>query len=277
MAPACPAVNLPAPSRPAPRRLQNNLHDSRELLQTCIDLDDSDAHSWLALARIEASTGSLRGARAIVGAALAKCPRNVHLMHAGALFEARMGKIAAARALFAEALQVSPGNAYAAQRAQRRRAQPPRRALAQPAAPAALALPRASLRYVVHAWGLAEQQAGNLEGARALYANHCSGGAASGPQGAVSVDSAAICTAWAALEGMQGNAQRARELHTQAVALCGAEAELALGGTGNRRGGVGSAGGLRVVEGLLTWAEFEHTQANDQMVPSTLPACAALS
>ncbi|KAJ1626592.1 hypothetical protein T492DRAFT_909996 [Pavlovales sp. CCMP2436] len=193
---------------------RNNLHDSRELLQTCLQLDDSDAHSWLALARVEALTGSLRGARALIAEALIKCPGNVHLMHAGALFDGRMGRLEDARALFKDALAASPGNTY-----------------------------------VVHAWGLLEQQAGQVELARELYS-----------RSVVKRPHAPICQAWAALEAMQGNPDLARTLHRQAVEL------VALDGGGLARGVPAPAERVKLVDGLLTWAEFEHTQGNDETV-----------
>jgi tetratricopeptide (TPR) repeat protein len=55
---------------------------AQKLLVRCLELNPFDSHSWLALARLEAKLGNYERAREIFAQSLAKCPNNVHLLHA---------------------------------------------------------------------------------------------------------------------------------------------------------------------------------------------------
>lgn len=190
-----------------------NLKHARHLLHHCLSLDPRDAHSWLALARLEArlpptsqdedtnthvtsrsdvntnqslnsqsnfvspvSTSSRPAtARAIFERGLMHCPDNIHLLHAWAVHEHRVGDSARARTLFERALVLDPQNPYVSQ-----------------------------------AWGLLEQRAGNVDVARRLFAASVAG--RPHPE---------VCTAWAVLEARDGNIDKARDLFRQGETIDG--------------------------------------------------------
>lgn len=104
--------------------------EASELLTTILEHDPTDAHTHLALARLEAkrgtdsstssSTPNSRGgscrARAAFERGTQYCPDSVHLWQAWARFEEQQHKLPSpperARALFQKALQVEAGNPY---------------------------------------------------------------------------------------------------------------------------------------------------------------------
>lgn len=158
-----------------------DISKARSLLRQCLALDRRDAHSWLALARLEARSGVLdirsdgirtakiaaaNAARALFEEGLRECPDSVHLLQAWAVLEHRCGDRDTARKLFARGNAIEPDNPY-----------------------------------ISHAWGLLEQRVGNNKKARELF------------QKAVAMrPHAEVCTAWAVLEARDGNVERAREL-----------------------------------------------------------------
>lgn len=187
-----------------------NVPEARRLLRQCLALDRRDAHSWLALARLEArrggvslrsvdaggpdstasdtssansnsNAGSDRGistgaqvARALFEEGLRECPASVHLLQAWAVLEHRCGDRDAARKLFARGLELEPDNPY-----------------------------------VCQAWGLLEQRVGNTETARALFR-----------RSVLLRPHPEVCAAWAVLEAREGNVVRARELFEAGLNAC---------------------------------------------------------
>lgn len=170
-------------------------HNARHLLLQCLALDVYDAHSWLALARLQ-SRGSdseakqsetnasssqaddgpsvpahVSLARSTFEEGLCHCPDNVHLLHAWAVMEHRSGDHKRARTLFSRAYHLQPDNPY-----------------------------------VCHAWGILEQRDGNISRARELFAKSI----AKRPHSAVSV-------AWAILEGRDGHVKTARVILKRAL------------------------------------------------------------
>lgn len=176
------------------------MNEARSLLRQCLSLDRRDAHSWLALARLEARTGgvnlrnqsSLQGedetdgerrsngsngaqvARNLFKEGLSECPNSVHLLQAWAVLEHRCGEREAARELFAKGLALEPDNPY-----------------------------------VCQAWGLLEQRVGNTEKARDLFSRSVA--LRPHPE---------VCAAWAVLEAREGNTDRARDLYDQGLKAC---------------------------------------------------------
>ena len=69
----------------------DDLPQARKLLNDCLDLDVADAHSWLALARLEARAGDAGLARSLFVRGRRACPGNVRLTHAQAVLEGRLG------------------------------------------------------------------------------------------------------------------------------------------------------------------------------------------
>jgi len=112
---------------------EGDLSAAEALYRKCIDLDEKDGHSWLALAQMH-SRRDPGEARKAFAAALLKCPRNVHLLQAFGVFEHRMGNLDSARKLFHDALAIEPANPY-----------------------------------VCQAWGLLEQRNGETDVARDIY------------------------------------------------------------------------------------------------------------
>ena len=94
-------------------RRANNIRRARSLLEECLELDPYDAHSWLALARLEQSAGHLSLARSLYSQGHAACPGNPRLIHSHAMLEARAGDADAARELFARVAECDVDNAYA--------------------------------------------------------------------------------------------------------------------------------------------------------------------
>lgn len=174
-----------------------DIHAARSLFRDCLALDRSDAHSWLALALLEARKGglvlyekspspvniqtpsekqetgskSVQAARAIFKEAITECPKSVHLLQAWAVLELRCGNREAARNLFEKGLALQPDNAY-----------------------------------VCQAWGLLEQRVGNTEKARDLFARSVE--LRPNPE---------VCAAWAVLEAREGNIHSARQLYRQGL------------------------------------------------------------
>jgi len=112
---------------------EGDLAAAEALYRKCVDLDEKDGHSWLALAQLH-SRRDPEEARKAFAAALLKCPRNVHLLQAFGVFEHRMGNLDSARHLFHDALVIEPANPY-----------------------------------VCQAWGLLEQRNGETDVARDIY------------------------------------------------------------------------------------------------------------
>mmetsp|Transcript_3469 Transcript_3469/g.6504 ORF Transcript_3469/g.6504 Transcript_3469/m.6504 type:complete len:786 (+) Transcript_3469:135-2492(+) len=110
--------------------------NARMNYQECLNMDPRDAHSWLALARLEARRGYkfLPNARLLFEAGTQCCPENVRILQAWAVMEYKSGDIALARKLFEQGNRIDPANAY-----------------------------------VCHAWGLLEQRVGDSNRARLLF------------------------------------------------------------------------------------------------------------
>eukprot|EP00177_Eucheuma_denticulatum_P006244 GFKZ01011386.1.p1 GENE.GFKZ01011386.1~~GFKZ01011386.1.p1 ORF type:complete len:872 (+),score=119.49 GFKZ01011386.1:84-2618(+) len=202
---------------------------ARALLRQCLTLDRRDAHSWLALARLESMTVRLNSrhidktmdaanaadtARDLFREGLSECPRNVHLLQAWAVLEHRCGDREMARKLFAKGNEIDPENPYISQ-----------------------------------AWGLLEQREGNTEKARELFRKTV----ALRPH-------VEVCSAWAILEAREGNMERARELFQQGLARC----ELTGSGAANVYRSWAEMeermGDLRRASGLLNKAISSHPQ-----------------
>lgn len=86
--------------------------EARRLLYVCINKNEKDSHSWLALARLEAKTGNIQTARDLFARSLQLCPGNIHILHAWGLLEQKHGNIKLARECWAEAYAIDPLNAY---------------------------------------------------------------------------------------------------------------------------------------------------------------------
>ncbi|CDF32431.1 TPR repeat-containing protein [Chondrus crispus] len=172
-----------------------NVPIARALYRDCLALDRGDAHSWLALARLEARVGGVnlrvgsdakeitekqshaegaKEAKRLFEEGLRECPDSVHLLQAWAVLEHRCGDRDAARRLFRRGAELEPGNPY-----------------------------------VCHAWALLEQREGNTEQARELFKKTLQVGAH--PE---------VCGAWAVLEAREGNMQHARLLFEKGLKNC---------------------------------------------------------
>ena len=116
--------------------------EATTILQKILAVDPHDAHSYLALARLEArregsgpQVDSRRSpAREAFRAGTEQCPDSVHLWQAWAVHEQSRGDEDRARELFGKALEIDAKNPY-----------------------------------VCHAFGLMEQRAGNVDEAQALW------------------------------------------------------------------------------------------------------------
>eukprot|EP00581_Thalassiosira_minuscula_P016001 CAMPEP_0183720522 /NCGR_PEP_ID=MMETSP0737-20130205/13113_1 /TAXON_ID=385413 /ORGANISM="Thalassiosira miniscula, Strain CCMP1093" /LENGTH=1088 /DNA_ID=CAMNT_0025950397 /DNA_START=204 /DNA_END=3470 /DNA_ORIENTATION=+ len=110
--------------------------ESSEILESILELEPKDAHSYLALARLESRRergGRVGGrqssrnedgeqkqpqqqryenARQIFEIGTAHCPASVHLWHAWAMHEQTLGNNSKARELFEKALELDPWNGY---------------------------------------------------------------------------------------------------------------------------------------------------------------------
>ena len=91
---------------------RDDLLKARVLLRHCLEIDQADSHSWLALARLEAGAGDVRLARQLFVRGRRACPGNVHLPHAQAVLEGKLGMHGRARLRFAQAARLEPANAY---------------------------------------------------------------------------------------------------------------------------------------------------------------------
>jgi len=85
---------------------------AQKLLVRCLELNPFDSHSWLALARLEAKLGNYERAREIFSHSIARCPNNVHLLHAWGHLEQKHGDEAVARECWSKAMDLDPLNAY---------------------------------------------------------------------------------------------------------------------------------------------------------------------
>lgn len=168
---------------------------ARSLYRHCLTLDRRDAHSWLALARLEARAGGVnlrvgmnakevaerdspadgtQEAKRLFQEGLRECPDSVHLLQAWAVLEHRCGDRDAARRLFRKGAELEPGNPY-----------------------------------VCHAWALLEQRDGNTEQARELFRKTLQ--VRAHPE---------VCGAWAVLEAREGNVKQARSLFEKGLKNC---------------------------------------------------------
>lgn len=84
----------------------------KKLLLRCLELNQLDAHSWLALARLEAKTGHFDKAKATFQQAAVLCPDNIHILHAWGHFEQKYGCLEIARDCWSKAMELDPLNAY---------------------------------------------------------------------------------------------------------------------------------------------------------------------
>ncbi|GJQ09038.1 hypothetical protein GpartN1_g829.t1 [Galdieria partita] len=106
-----------------------------ELLRQCLDLDLTDAHSWLALAKLMMKhCFDTEEIRCLLNEAIKHCSENVRLLHVYAVFEYKSGFPNTARQLFRKGLSIETDNGY-----------------------------------IYQAWGLMEQRLGNIERARELF------------------------------------------------------------------------------------------------------------
>lgn len=83
-----------------------------KLLIRCLELNQYDSHSWLALARLEAKLCNYQRSREIFSQAVQKCPQNVHILHAWGHMEERHGSESIARECWSQAMEIEPCNAY---------------------------------------------------------------------------------------------------------------------------------------------------------------------
>lgn len=105
---------------------------AQHLLQEILELDEHDAHSHLALARLQARRH--RPADANFQRGVTACPDSVHLWQAWAVYQERQGQYEKARTTFERALEIDSRNPY-----------------------------------VCHAYGLMEERLGNLKRAGELW------------------------------------------------------------------------------------------------------------
>ena len=83
------------------------------LLRKCLEIDERDAHSYLALARITQKLDGVDSARVVFRNGLESCGgSSVHLLQAWATLEMRTNNTNAATQLFEQALQVDKSNPY---------------------------------------------------------------------------------------------------------------------------------------------------------------------
>ena len=83
------------------------------LLRKCLEIDSSDAHSYLALARIIRKLDGVESARIVFQSGLENCDNsNVHLLQAWATLEMRSNNTDAATKLFEQALGLDQSNPY---------------------------------------------------------------------------------------------------------------------------------------------------------------------
>ena len=68
--------------------------------------------SWLALARLEAKLGNIERAREVFSQSMARCPNNVHILHAWGHLEQKHGNEMLARDCWSQAMALEPLNAY---------------------------------------------------------------------------------------------------------------------------------------------------------------------
>ena len=85
---------------------------AQRLLLRCLELNPFDSHSWLALARLEAKLGNVDRAREVFSQSVARCPNNVHILHAWGHLEQKHGKELLARDCWSQAMTLDPYNAY---------------------------------------------------------------------------------------------------------------------------------------------------------------------
>lgn len=255
--------------------------EAGKLLRECVALDAGDAHSWLALANLEARSCArgwcdaeeravaLEAARETFRRALSHCPRNVHLLHSFGVFEQRAGNRDAARRLFAEGMRADPHNAYVAQAwgllEQRVGNNDEARRLFEGAS-----RHRANAE-VVRGWALLESRDGRPERARRLLRDGCNACSARSD----SRGEARLLGTWAQLEERMGDLPRARELLARAIAAHprAVESYVALATLEARRGSVKRALELiRSAAGVsprapatvfVAWAKIEWTGARD--------------
>jgi tetratricopeptide (TPR) repeat protein len=88
--------------------------EASELLTTILQYDPTDAHTHLALARLEAKRrcDDPNSARSAFERGTKCCPTSVHLWQAWARFEEQQYQLERARTLFRQALQIEAGNPY---------------------------------------------------------------------------------------------------------------------------------------------------------------------
>jgi len=212
--------------------------ESCEILEYIVlDLEPTDAHSYLALARLESrrergqfrrwrqggDSGSNEGgeipdeesnedgkdkggsrAREIFETGTYHCPESVHLWHAWAMHEQSLGNLEKARELLEKALALDPGNGY-----------------------------------VCHAYGMMEIQNGNFEHAKELW-----------NKGVTNRPSAALVCSLGQLYVSTGDPQSARELYSANFSLLPSERER--------------------IEVYLAAASLEETEFNDVAKASEL-------
>lgn len=206
---------------------------ARALLDKCLALDRGDAHSWLTLARLEASCGRQAVAHNLFKQARAACPGNVRLIHAHAILEQRRGRAPEARRLFEEATLLQPANEYTGHAWGRFEESLGNRSGAMEIYARTSALEAHPL--VCAAWAKLEAQSGKFDAARAICEQGLGskafglGGMAGG---GTTPSRTELLTAWAGIEDAAGNMSGARRLlelgeslslnepHVSLAALC---------------------------------------------------------
>lgn len=195
---------------------------ARHLLHQCLDLNSRDAHSWLALARLEArlSNSNLHSIASDNTPSLPNVDTikdndssaTLHENYTDTSLQTPTTKkdflrrLMVARRTFEQGLFHCPDNlhllhAWAVHEYRSGDRQRARNLFSQ-----ALRIDPGNT-YVSHSWGLLEQRVGNIQRARDLYA-----------RSAAQRPSAEICVSWAVLEGRDGRIDTARRIFKQAVA-----------------------------------------------------------
>lgn len=193
-----------------------SIEETRRLLRQCLVLDRRDAHSWLALARLEARCGGvslkpnsspsspaspLTGATVNAGGRLGgeSDSSQVSKQNSGAEL---------ARRLFEEGVKECPTSVHLLQAWAVLEHRCGDREAARKLFARGLKL-EPDNPYVCQAWGLLEQRGGNTEAARDLFSRSVN--LRPHPE---------VCAAWAVLEAREGNVKRARELFQCGLQAC---------------------------------------------------------
>jgi len=248
-----------------------SLAEARSLLVECLALDRRDAHSWLALARLEARAAGLAGVRSVDVVGTGASPAAAHSSSGsgvggggssnsfgnvpGAAVVLRedapaaadafpaggdgrgLDVAATARRVFQQGLAECPDNVHLLQAWAVLEHRCGNNDSARELFACGLRLSPDNA-YVCQAWGLLEQRTGNTAAARALFERSV----ALRPQ-------REVCSAWAVLEAREGDYVRARELFQMGLTV---PPEVADTPTASIRQAAAAAALLRA------WADMEE-------------------